>query len=146
MAWNVTLTTHGLRIFNHSTGSTIGFRSSGIPNTTYSYLIGTVNGFHTATYRGSITVGPGNSTNTTKVKFQQQEYWVELREKGLPIGSNWTGTIGSKSQNSTTRFFKVLEPNGTYSFTAGSSGYTASPANGTLKVAGASVTKAITFS
>ena len=71
---------------------------------------------------------------------------VTFSETGLASGTSWTVTLGGTTSSSTTASIVFHMANGTYSFTVGAvSGYTASPASGSVTVNGAAVTKGVTF-
>ncbi|HEV2165463.1 MAG TPA: alkaline phosphatase family protein [Thermoplasmata archaeon] len=75
-------------------------------------------------------------------------YRVSFGAVGLPSGTNWSVTLGGTRGSATSPSrvaFSVL--NGTYSYTVGSvSGYLASPASGSVRVAGGNVSAGnITF-
>jgi hypothetical protein len=75
-----------------------------------------------------------------------QYYSVTFTETGLPSGTSWSVTLNGTKESSTssTIVFSVL--NGTYSYTVNSvSGYTLSPASGSIAVHGKNATQAITF-
>ena len=71
---------------------------------------------------------------------------VTFSETGLASGTSWTVTLGGTTSSSTTASIVFHMANGTYSFTVGAvSGYTASPASGSVTVNGAAVTKGVAF-
>jgi hypothetical protein len=71
-------------------------------------------------------------------------YAVTFSETGLPAGISWTVTFNGQTLSSTTSTIAFSEHNGTYSFSVSASGYTATPASGSLTVSGVS-SKSITF-
>ena len=74
------------------------------------------------------------------------EYAVTFTESGLVTGTSWSVDLAGTTYSSTSTAVTFTEPNGTYSFELGSvPGFTASPPSGSVKVSGAAVTTAITF-
>lgn len=72
-------------------------------------------------------------------------YAVTFSETGLPTGTSWSVTLASSTLSSTTSSIAFTESNGSYSFTVSATGYAASPASGSVVVAGAAVAKSIGF-
>ena len=139
--WSVTVgaTTHT------STGSTISFTEA---NGTYSYTVGAVAGYTATPSSGSVTVN--GAAETVSLAFAKAStettYSVTFTETGLPTGTSWSVTLNGSTKSSTTATIAFQEPNGSYAFTVGSvSGYTVGPSPGTIKVNGAAISQAITF-
>ena len=139
--WSVTVgaTTHT------STGSTISFTEA---NGTYSYTVGAVAGYTATPSSGSVTVN--GAAKTVSLAFAKTStgttYSVTFTETGLPAGTSWSVTLNGSTKSSTTGTITFQEPNGSYAFTVGSvSGYTVGPSPGTIKVNGAAISQAITF-
>ncbi|MCI4373092.1 MAG: hypothetical protein L3K02_05560, partial [Thermoplasmata archaeon] len=105
------------------------------PNGTYPYVIGGIGGWTTSPYRGSVTVDitPVQLTvNWTRVLYQ-----VTFHESGLPSGTPWSVDLGGTNFSSSTTSIKVMEPNGTYSYTVrGVPGYTPDTYSGSVTVKG----------
>ncbi len=75
-----------------------------------------------------------------------QAYPVTFSETGLLAGTSWSVSLGGSSLRSTAATISAQERNGTYAFTVGAPvGYAASPASGTVVVAGAAVNVPIAF-
>ena len=73
-------------------------------------------------------------------------YGVTFQESGLPSGTSWSVTLAGSSLSSSSSTVVFQEKNGSYPFTIGSiSGHAASPASGTITVAGVAQTKTIAF-
>ncbi len=78
-------------------------------------------------------------------------YTVTFSESGLPSGTSWyaslynEGTGSSQEKSGTGSTITLTEPNGTYYFGVGASGYAANPGSGTLTVDGAAVSESIQF-
>ncbi len=91
--------------------------------------------------------GATASATTTLTVVQPTEYAVTFTETGLPAGTDWSMTFAGQTENSMTPsiIFEVL--NGTYGFTVGPvSGYSASPASGSIMVNGGDSMQSIQFS
>jgi len=71
---------------------------------------------------------------------------VTFVESGLPSGTNWTAIVSGSAKSSVGTSIAFMEANGTFSFSIlGVTGYSASPASGSVTVNGADVTKPITW-
>ncbi len=139
-SWSVTLNGNQ----ESSTGSAIEFTE---PNGTYPYSVGDVPGWHQTTlpYTGLVAVS-GSTVIETTLAFTQLTYSVTFTETALPSGTNWSVTMEGTPQTSTTSTVTFTDQNGTYGYTVGSvSGYTSSPASGSVTVAGEAQTVAVTF-
>lgn len=73
-------------------------------------------------------------------------YSVTVNESGLWPGWGWGLTVNGTGYSSSTNSTVLFLPNGSYSWSASSSWYTAVPGSGTLNVTGANVSLNITFS
>ncbi len=79
-------------------------------------------------------------------ELPQGHYPVDFTESGLPSGTNWSVTVGGVAFTTSGTTVYANESDGDYAYTIGSvTGYTASPASGTVDVDGGPVTTAITF-
>jgi len=136
-SWSVTLN----EITKSSTTNTITFS---IPNGTYSYSIGSVNGYTTSPSSGTITV---NGANVNIAVTFTPVYTITFTENGLPTGTLWYVNLSNgQSFSSTTNTITFTEPNGSYSYTietpiSGGTGiqYVLSQSTGTLTVNGADI-------
>jgi hypothetical protein len=82
--------------------------------------------------------GPGGSTPTL--------FAITFTEAGLPAGTTWEVTLGGTTNASSGPSIVFHEANGAYAYTVGTSvGYLASPASGTITVAGTSAVRGISF-
>jgi PKD repeat protein len=73
-------------------------------------------------------------------------FTVAFVESGLPAGAGWSVSIGTKVAAGSTSELVAALPNGTYSFhVVPVPGYTASPQDGTITVAGAAQQQTISF-
>jgi YVTN family beta-propeller protein len=74
------------------------------------------------------------------------QYPVDFQEAGLTGGTNWSVTLNGTRSFSTGRAITFSEPNGSYSFSVGTTaGYEASPLNGSLSVTGIAASVTVTF-
>ncbi|MGD0249964.1 MAG: hypothetical protein ABSB97_03620, partial [Thermoplasmata archaeon] len=140
-SWCVTLTP------GSTTCSTTGSIKVSDPNGTYSYAITPIAGYHitTGSYTGSVTVNGANPANIA-VHWTQVKYTVSFTETGLPHGTSWQVTIDSQTKSGTGKTISFSLPNGTYSFTITSTGYTeTSNPPSPLTVNGATATVRVTF-
>ncbi len=134
--WSVTL--NGST--NSSSGSVVTFTE---PNGSYAYAVGSVAGFTAVPSGGNVTVA--GTAVVVNVTFRPT-YEVTFLETGLAAGTNWSVTVNGTSIASNGTYANFTEPNGTYAFTVGTpSGYSASPASGTVTVSGAPVNQSVTF-
>jgi hypothetical protein len=136
--WNVTL--NGVTHFSYS--NSIIFNE---PNGTYSYSIGSINGFTVSSSSGSVVVNGANVN--IAVTFTPKTYKITFIESGLPTGTSWSVTLNGTTSSSTNNTITFSVPNGTYSYTIETSisGYRGSPASGSITINGASVSTDITF-
>ena len=116
------------------------------PNGTYPFVVRSA----TTDYRpivnasGFVVVAGGASVSVT---FRAVTFAIAFTESGLPTGQSWSVTIGTASTHGAVPTMVVNETNGTYTFRVGEiAGYTASPSEGPVTVAGANVPEAIAFS
>ncbi|MGA8302374.1 MAG: alkaline phosphatase family protein [Thermoplasmata archaeon] len=88
-----------------------------------------------------------NPPMTGLFSFPPTSYSVTFTESGLPSGTNWSATLNGVVENSTTSTISFTEPNGTYAYTAGAvTGYSPSPASGSVSVSGLPVGVSISYS
>lgn len=120
--------------------STITFSEK---NGTYSFTVGAVTGFAATPTSGSLTVN-GAALNQG-ITFASG-YSVTFTESGLPSGTMWSVTLSGSTLSSTSESIAFTEANGMYSYTIPSAtGYTASPASGTVTVSSAPQSVTVTF-
>ena len=135
--WNVTI--DDLTVT--STTRTLKFE---LANGTHNWSVVTIGGYTTSNWSGRATVAGAPSTVT--LTFVLYTYVVTFYEGGLASGAAWNVSINGQVVNSTSYFLTVLLPNGTFGYSVGApSGYAAVPATGSLTVAAANTTTAITF-
>ncbi len=135
-AWSVTLNGNT----ETSTGPTIVFKAA---NGTYNYTVGSVQGYHTSTSSGTVSVNSGSQS--TGVKFVQNTYVLTVDEKGLPAGDSWNVTVNGHVYSSSGTSISVTLVSNVYTVSAsGPSGYDASAAqNATIANGNATIT--VTF-
>jgi parallel beta-helix repeat protein len=72
-------------------------------------------------------------------------YSVTFTEQGLPSGSTWWVDLNGDNQSSTSDMISFSEPNGMYTYSTGTPGYTASPSTGSVSVNGENANEQVTF-
>ena len=137
--WGVNLN----QTVNRSTSSNDSFWE---PNGTYPYTSEPVAGYAAAPANGTVVVN--GSDVLVGVKFSTTPvYNVTLTESGLPHGTNWSGSIDSVTEHSTTANLMFTEPNGTYLFQPGLvPGWTTLFSGQTVIVNGSAVNASIAWS
>lgn len=118
------------------------------PNGTYSWTVAST-GYRASPASGSITVsGAAQSQGVTfSILPAGSTYSVTFTETGLPTSTSWSVTFNGTQTSSSLNSIVFTSTNGTsLAFTVGAvAGYTASPASGTITVAGAAQSQGITF-
>jgi hypothetical protein len=147
----------------------VRFTENGLPNgTSWSVTLGGVTQSSTTTVidfqesNGSYTYrlassmpeygAPGGTFVVTGspvfvyVTFTKITYTVTFSETGLPSGTNWSVTLNGVTTSSTRGSIAFVEVNGTFAWSVGAmAGFRATPASGTLTVAGGPVAESISF-
>jgi thermopsin len=127
-----------------STGSTIGFTET---NGTYDYTIANVSGY--TLNRASGTVQVAGADAHVSVGFSAippGKFALTFTETGLPVGTNWSVTVEGSTAYSDGGNVVSFQESGTVSYTVGSiSGYTSTPASGSIDLAGSAKNIAVTF-
>ncbi len=136
-----------------STGAHVDF--DGLVNGTYHYATDAVAGYTVSPASGALitfTVNGANvDPNITYTPLSPGHYSVTVTETGLPssvpnVVPGWSITFGGTTASSTQATIVLTVTNGTYAYTVQAPpGYSASPASGTMTVAGANQVLAITF-
>ncbi|MGD0718982.1 MAG: hypothetical protein ABSA15_05355, partial [Thermoplasmata archaeon] len=118
-----------------STSSTTTTNVIGLANGTYAYTLASSDKrYATNPVSGGFTVA--GAPVGLSARYALYTYTVTFNETGLPAGTNWAVTFnGVPSSSTATSILFTSIPNGTYSFTASASGYTATPASGSLSIA-----------
>ena len=117
------------------------------PGGTYLFVVSAV-GYTVTPGSGSVTVGPQNASQT--LLFRLARAPVAFAESGLTSGSRWwvnlTASNGSRlSGTSTGGWVNFSLPTGTFSFSIGARGFSASPASGSFTLTSLGYGRAITF-
>ncbi len=117
-------------------------------NGTYAFTIGPVPGYRANLSSGSVIVSGKSVTQAiTFVPTGSGRYSVTFLETGLPAGTAWSVTFNGTTQSSTATsvvFTNYL--NNTYTYSVGAlTGYTATPASGSMTISGDSKSVSITF-
>ena len=154
-SYNVTFTETGLPLVDEWSVTLGGFTKTGTgslvfseKNGTYSFSIGAFSGYTSSPSSGSVAVsGAAISEPITWTVVPPGTYTVTFTESGLPSATSWSVTFAGNTMPSTGTSIVFSEKNGTYPFTAGLvSGYTPSPASGSVTVSGPGSSQAITYS
>ena len=128
--------------------STATTSSIGLANNTYTFTVATVNTlYQPSPASGNFTVAGAALSET--VGFSLITYKVTVTESGLPTGTRWyLNVTGHSSVASTTTAASIALANGTYRYTVAAADkiYGPFPASGTLLVAGAPLSRNVTFS
>jgi YVTN family beta-propeller protein len=122
--------------------SSIGFTE---PNGTYPYVVGTVPGWTTAHFTGSVTVNGSPPSET--LAWTQTTYSVSFTESGLPVGTQWwVNVTGGPSTSTRTPSLTFEEPNGTYQFSVATANKSYSCPAGSVTVHGSASSSLLVFS
>ncbi len=152
--FNVTFTETGLSA-GAAWGATIGGSSGtstgttlvlAVPNGTYSYSVSAA-GYSASPASGTVVVN-GNPVpeSVTFTALPPGTYQVTFTESGLVTATSWGVTFNGTPMTSTTSTIVFSSGNGMWSYTVGTvTGYTASPASGSVTVNGADTGATITF-
>lgn len=140
--WSVSL---GDQPAQYSTTTVIVFS---VPNGTYSFSFGPVQGFVATSASGAITVAGSSVSQAVRfAPMQPTEYVVSFEAAGLPSGTVWTATLNGTSLSSASPTLLFEEPNGSYLYSvAGETGYAANDTSGRVDVNGTGKTIWIEFS
>ena len=137
--WSVTLN----RTLASARTDSIAFSA---PNGTLPYTIGAVTGYTCNRSSGGVVVNGAPVTVDLGFTAVAGYYVVTFTESGLPPSAPWTVTLGGQPGSSSSTSIPFNEVNGTYAFTVTPvSGYTSSPASGSVMIDGAAKTESITF-
>jgi len=136
-SWSVTL--NGVQ--GTSTSASIALQA---PNGTSEYTLGAVPGYVPSSSSGSVKVA-GAAASVT-VSFTVKVYTVTFTETGLASSTSWSVTLNGVQGSSSSSSISFSEPNGSYPFTvAAVSGFTQSPASGTISIAGGAASQEVSF-
>ncbi len=113
------------------------------PSGTYTLTVASADKEY-ASKGGSFTVRAGGLSKS--VKFTLVRYAVAFTESGLPAGSKWCVSLtGVKRVCTKQTSLSFSEPNGTYSYSLTTTKTGFSGSGGSFTVAGAAVSKSVTF-
>lgn len=141
-AWSVTF---GPTLTAQTKSSSTNWVNFTVPNGTYPFAVGAVNGYAPSPAQGSVPVSGANVTLTIQFR-PEPTYGVFFNETGLASGTNWNVTLAQVEYNSTTPTIRFVEVNNSYSFQiAPVAGYSANRSSGSVTVNGANVTVWIGF-
>jgi YVTN family beta-propeller protein len=116
------------------------------PNGTYAYAAGAISNYIASPSSGSVKVNGTVAGQLIAFALQPGRYSLMFSETGLPTGTNWSVTVGSVIQSSTSSSMVLIEVNSTYHYLVGKvTGYSSSPSSGNVTVNGGSRTVSITF-
>jgi YVTN family beta-propeller protein len=138
--WNVTIGSSTLS----STSTTIAFAES---NGSYSYTVGDVAGYAATPSSGPVSVaGLAVPVSIGFAATAAGPFDVIFTETGLPAGSMWQVSLNGSTLSTSTTGITFSERGGTYEYAVlALIDYAPVPANGTVTVASADVTRSITF-
>ena len=115
-----------------------------LPNGTFAFSVTPIAGFLATPTSGNVTVAAGPATQVIIFGPIPETFTVTFTATGLPTGSTWTVYFGTTSISGTTASVSFTVTNGSWAFgISAPSGYSASPAGGTVKVNGANVSETI---
>jgi YVTN family beta-propeller protein len=119
--------------------------STNEPNGTYSYRLGLVPGWTTASFSGSISVHGKPASRI--FAWTEVTYTLEFQESGLAAGTGWWVNLTNGATLSTDGgSVSFDEPNGTYAYLLAASDRTYAAEGGTVSVDGQPLTQPVTFS
>ncbi len=116
-------------------------------NNSYSFNVSAVSGYTVSPASGNLVVnGAALSQPVVFSVIVVPTYTVTYTESGLASGTNWSVTLNSSLQHSTSATIVFTESNGNYSYSVHSvPGYRESPASGNVIVSGAPASVPVTF-
>jgi hypothetical protein len=131
-------------VYGESYSPTIRFAEA---NGTYADLFFTIGSYSPPFSGGSVTVAGANQiVYVNYTSATSPTYGVTFTESGLTAGTNWSVDLNGYLATSTGPSDAFTEANGSFDFYIGGAiGYSASPASGTVVVAGAAVSEPIGF-
>jgi hypothetical protein len=115
-----------------------------LANGTYNYSVLAVPGYGNSPSSGTVKVN-GTSANVN-VAYTSVKYTTTVSESGLPTGTAWSVTVGGTTESPTSSSQTFSLANGTYAYSvANVSGYTVTPASGSIVLSGGSVSVTVVF-
>ena len=142
--WYVNITNSSGKTFiasSNSTNITID-----LMNGTYTYRVGTTNRIYFNSSTETVVLS-GGKPSTITVKFDTYLAPVVFNETGLPDGTSWSVTLGTKTITSSNTSIVFYVCNSTLAFNISNpTGFAATPSYGSVTVNGYKITESITFS
>ena len=142
--WYVNITNSSGTTFiasSNSTNITID-----LMNGTYTYRVGTTNRIYFNSSTETVVLS-GGKPSTITVKFDTYLAPVVFNETGLPDGTSWSVTLGTKTITSSNTSIVFYVCNSTLAFNISNpTGFAATPSYGSVTVNGYKITESITFS
>ena len=115
-------------------------------NGTYTYRVGTTNRIYFNSSTETVVLS-GGKPSTITVKFDTYLAPVVFNETGLPDGTSWSVTLGTKTITSSNTSIVFYVCNSTLAFNISNpTGFAATPSYGSVTVNGYKITESITFS
>jgi len=136
--WSVVLND----VTESSTSTSIQFTEA---NGTFDFSIANFHRFSPDPSEGALLVAGYPVDQPVVFSVPPTTYSVTFGESGLPDDTDWSVTFAGTPSSSSDSSIAFTVENGTYSFAASSTGYTALPASGSLTVYGAALTETIDF-
>jgi YVTN family beta-propeller protein len=143
-SWSVTFNS----ATESSTTASIVFYSA---NGTSAFTVPPVTGYGASPSSGSVPVNGGPAARTidftaSSTTGPAPKYLVTFLETGLSAGTRWAVTFNGTLESGSTDSLEFNVSNGTFGFTVGAAtGYVATPASGSIPVAGHSVQQTIAW-
>jgi hypothetical protein len=106
------------------------------PNGTYNYTVGSVPGYTPDATSGSIQVKDTVAYVPLTWTRNSSVYSIRFNETGLPAGTSWSVTLNGTTQSGPVDNFTFSEGNGTYPFEYAGAGWSTTPYDGNVTVAG----------
>ena len=128
--------------------STSDWVNLSLKNGSYPYQVVPVPGYVLSPTAGNVTVdGGGVAVPISFTVVPPARYEVTLQEVGLPVGTNWSVTVGSIVLEGNGTSLDLNLTNGTYAYTVGPvSGFTATPTSGEIHMDGSAQNLSVDFS
>lgn len=115
-----------------------------IRNGSYQFSVSIASNWKASPVSGYLNVSGAAASEA--INFTELFYKISFIESGLPSGSVFTLTINNLLYQSTNGTITLTEHNGTFAFTPATvSGYTVSPATGTISLGFSNVVQSITY-
>ncbi len=127
---------------NSSLTDSVGFYAA---NGTFDFDVSPLLNYTAMPASGTVLVN--GTALRVSIAWTPVQYLVTFSEGGLPPGTAWAITLNGTLGTSSASYIEFVEPDGNYTYTVGTvTGYSASPASGTVPVNGQSASATVTFS